>query len=445
MKNDLNRYGFCVLMVFLFLGPSTAARAGAAYETWLNETIRSAAEPRVSAAVKTAVENTVDAKSVITSASANNATSLVDTSSVSDLIGIGLNLAGLSGSAEGGDDADSISATVSGYAFYSAFKGIQPLDPREYCTDAARLARAFSATLGYDDDQSSDNAAKSGRVILVGARVSLWPGVIPGDDACTKDTSEISHALVDATGAASALSQAVQGKLFELEGGDASDPTAVVAFVKSLDDRGKLDSLMAEHGSEFDAWLADEYFTEERVQPFRNLDRAEKKLIADLKEGNRWAVDFLTKQRDGSGADEYHVNLIWDWDASQHLSFTGNGEFNYENIPSARNSVGGTVAAAVRYAPILSSEVWGRNPIKADLSVSAKWMTRQEDTYKGQLGIRVALPWGFLKGIELPISLTVANRTELVDETDVRGVLGFSIDTSQLFGALDPIAMLIGQ
>jgi len=441
------RVGSSGLVTLIFALALVLAASAAAetvdYETWLNGVIREAAEPLAGEAVKTAVENTAESKSVLTSSTANNATSLVDTSSVSDLVGIGLNLAGLSGSTEGGDDANSVSATVSGYAFYSAFKGIQPLDPTEYCTASARLSRAFSATLGYDDDEDADDSDKSGRVILAGARVSLWPGVIEGADACTRDTSEISRALIDATRAAASLSHASQNKLIDLAGVDGSDPAQMAAFINSLGDPANLDSIMDRHGAAFKEWLADEYFTEERIAPFRNLDAAEKKLIGGLQEGQRWSVDLLTKQRSGSGADEYRASMIWDWTASEHLSFTGNGAFNYEDIGSRSDSVGATLAAAIRYAPILSREVWGRSPIKTELSFSGKWMSRQEDTYKGQLAIRLALPWGPTKGIELPISLTVANRTELVDETDVRGVVGFSFDTSQLFGALDPIAMFL--
>jgi hypothetical protein len=34
------------------------------------------------------------------------------------------------------------------------------------------------------------------------------------------------------------------------------------------------------------------------------------------------------------------------------------------------------------------------------------------------------------------VSFTVANRTELVDETEVRGLVGFSVDTTRLLAWL---------
>ena len=39
-------------------------------------------------------------------------------------------------------------------------------------------------------------------------------------------------------------------------------------------------------------------------------------------------------------------------------------------------------------------------------------------------------------GIELPLSMTVANRTELIDEVVVRGLIGFTFDTTRLLALL---------
>jgi hypothetical protein len=37
-----------------------------------------------------------------------------------------------------------------------------------------------------------------------------------------------------------------------------------------------------------------------------------------------------------------------------------------------------------------------------------------------------------LAGMKIPVSLTLANRTELIDETEVRGNVGFTVDFSKL-------------
>ena len=60
-------------------------------------------------------------------------------------------------------------------------------------------------------------------------------------------------------------------------------------------------------------------------------------------------------------------------------------------------------------------------------------MAEMEDTYKGQLKVTIPI----FDGVELPVSLTVANRTELVKETEVLGLLGFTVDTTRLLRLFD--------
>ena len=59
-------------------------------------------------------------------------------------------------------------------------------------------------------------------------------------------------------------------------------------------------------------------------------------------------------------------------------------------------------------------------------------MTDTQSAYQGQA--KIILP--VFEGVELPLSITVANRTELVKETNVRGQIGFTLDTSLLLNAL---------
>ena len=41
-----------------------------------------------------------------------------------------------------------------------------------------------------------------------------------------------------------------------------------------------------------------------------------------------------------------------------------------------------------------------------------------------------------LAGLKVPVSVTFANRTELIDETEVRGQVGFTVDLSKFQKAL---------
>ena len=91
------------------------------------------------------------------------------------------------------------------------------------------------------------------------------------------------------------------------------------------------------------------------------------------------------------------------------------------------------------YTPVLRRDIWGPSPLRITLATEGKWQSKQKDTYTGTLTLRVPLPFSQLQGLELPISLSVANRSELIDETEIRGMMGFTIDTSQIFGLLNPL------
>ena len=76
-----------------------------------------------------------------------------------------------------------------------------------------------------------------------------------------------------------------------------------------------------------------------------------------------------------------------------------------------------------------------KTPMYFDLSAEAKWMNGSNSTGKGQA--KLTIPLGNT-GIQLPLSLTVANRTELIKEKEVRGQFGFTFDFSKLVNALNP-------
>jgi hypothetical protein len=67
------------------------------------------------------------------------------------------------------------------------------------------------------------------------------------------------------------------------------------------------------------------------------------------------------------------------------------------------------------------------------------WDKHDEDTHKLQTKLTIPLS-ALLKGLTLPISVTVANRRELIDETEVRGQVGFTVDFSKFQQALRSVA-----
>jgi hypothetical protein len=64
-------------------------------------------------------------------------------------------------------------------------------------------------------------------------------------------------------------------------------------------------------------------------------------------------------------------------------------------------------------------------------------MERMGPIYRGQLKVNLPIPRiESLAGFEIPLSLTIANRSELINETEVRGTIGFTVDTSQVLANL---------
>ncbi|MGH0034656.1 MAG: hypothetical protein ACQGVK_06475 [Myxococcota bacterium] len=416
--------GVCALFgLFSWLAGPAAAEDLPDFDHWLNQqTMRPLA---------TAVDNGASDKTVSAPARSRNTSSLVDTSSVSDLVGVALNLAALTGSSEGDNDVTAGITTVSGYAFYSAFSRIEPLDPVHYCSRGARLARRFSLTLGYEEDDDGEEGDLAGDAVVLGAKWNIWRE----NEACTSDMKGLVASLKGSAAAYSGLSMAAQDKLAELD-----DQTADAAFVNSLADPTRLAALLDAHGEELGRWIQEDYFSDpDRFEPFQTLDDQTRKQIEELRNGHRIAVDFLTKQRSGDLTDEYSARFIWDWSLDQHLSLVGNAAFNYQRISSNDDAYGGSLAARVDYTPFPKAAAFGPNPIRLSLSGEADWKSEKSDLYKGQLTLRIPLPFEAAQGIEIPISLTLANRTELADDTDMRGMIGFSVDSSQLFGLLNPL------
>jgi hypothetical protein len=73
----------------------------------------------------------------------------------------------------------------------------------------------------------------------------------------------------------------------------------------------------------------------------------------------------------------------------------------------------------------------GRSPLYFYLASEGDWATGNDFIYKLQGKVKIPIA----EGIELPLSLTYSNKTELIQERDIRGQFGFTFDTAKLFRA----------
>lgn len=392
----------------------------------LNEIVEGAVKARAQVAPSVrAPEKQTEAPAMST-----NSSTLFDTTDVSDLVGVALNLGDLTATNEdsGGNDGSVLSATVTAYALYSALERFDPLSPEHYCQPESVRARRFSLTVGREDDEDGMDEA-----FMIGFKwkLDLKDGASVGrllneaDDICFSDAfSEgglVYEKMVGAGAAQGRLFRSISNSIAATAGLDPNDPATIVdrieedpllnAQAKTLADQ--LVGPLAERTAELDAEIAEE--------------------IRRLTTGNRFALEFMTKQRDDGRVDDYMAALVLGHKGFlPGIDLTLNGGWEMKDNPNGMSdSHGGMAAFGISWQG-LDDKASGRRPLRLSLSGKADWLSNREDTYKGQL--KFVLP--LLEGLELPISLTVANRTELVDETEVRGLVGFTLDTASFLKSL---------
>jgi hypothetical protein len=435
-----------VASVLATIAAAKAQEGPTTFKTWLNDALAK----RVAVAISTRSNaNQAEAPSV-----SANTTSLVDTSSASDLVGMALNLSGLGASTASDDeenDATTGAVTASAYVLWAAAMGKDPLAPDVYCGRSAfgpaSWWRRVSFTLGLEDEEEADTGENS--PVVAGTKAVLWTE----RDVCDEDFTEVQQRLEAATQRVSAWSMRVEDRLYALweEGRLSAVPRSAedtcppedqacsrrkrIRFLNQLQDAQMFRAILGQVNSE---QLVD-LITDEELRDLVNLDQTAREAIDRFRGQPQLSASFTTKQRDTDGVNEYRGQLVFDKGLNERLAFSGNASWDGRDGDDAgmrEEGQGGRVAAALQYEPF-KDPLFGPKPLRITLGGEGAWLQDVTPTYKGQLKLNLPIPrvlW--LTGVEIPISLTVANRTELVDESEVRGLVGFTIDTSQLLAAI---------
>jgi hypothetical protein len=155
------------------------------------------------------------------------------------------------------------------------------------------------------------------------------------------------------------------------------------------------------------------------------LDAAVETEVRHYNERPRLSFQVLARDQEvGKDTVEAKAILEATW---QRLRLTGNGAYAKKGSDD-----GGNASIEMEWNPSREVRLEGRGPLRLALAGRGEWMEDIAPIYKGQLKVTFPL-WD---GLEVPVSFTVANRTELVDETEVRGLVGFSLDTTRLLAWL---------
>ncbi|HEX3248305.1 MAG TPA: hypothetical protein VHS05_02670 [Pyrinomonadaceae bacterium] len=458
--------------------PVPQAQAGLSLNDQINARIRAKAENRV--------EQTDNTKQTDVPSASETSGSLVDQSSASDLIGLAANFAGLSASTNGDEpDPSSISVTTSAYSLLAAIHRVDPLNTVFY--NQHRNWRKFSVTLGYDDNDLPDGTKQrdkifgakflfinrrdpglernQGYVKTIGAsleRAAVVFGklstrvrafvlnldsvrtnlLVPGfTDFLKKRRTEIQQDnSLTATQRAETINRIdkllenpgdprlfVLGKNF-LPTPDWSDEEVLyqTQFLNEYlgpDYRKKLGDDIANAVDEY----IDQQLTDAELVAFRNLDDTARAAVEDIRRAPQLSLAFTTKQR-RIGIDEYLGTLIFDYGVADRINLTLNGSYSYNDSKIIGGDLRGFKFGGQLRFQLNRENLLGKKPLFFDVATQGSWMNNTDAIYKAQGKLTIPIA----DGIDFPISVTYANRTNLIDEKEVRGQFGFTLDTARL-------------
>jgi hypothetical protein len=371
-------------------------------------------------------------------------TALLDTTSGPDLVSAALQFLGAgtatSSEKKSGDGAISASA----YALYTSFTGQKPLDPSVYRRGAGWRRVSFSA--GFEsagDEKDSDDKYKVAgfKLLLINQR----------DVSSSLSQKQIDTALRQMATTSAGIGSAfldIQSFLYQVIG-TAKDPvtfpsqgtTPPTDFFKKMNLFNRrflsdaalattLASLTQEQKDEIDNIL----IRNDAVDAMIRQDDKVKESIFNIKRAPQLAVAWQGKLADKDGVDLHRLHAIFDWGAWKYVDLTVNAGYDYANSRLlGADTRSGRLAGEGRFElnPI-SAVANGVNPWIVAFSGEYKWVHRADDIHRiqGRLEIPIA------PGVMVPISLTYANKTELINESEVRGQIGFTVDAAKIAAAL---------
>jgi hypothetical protein len=141
------------------------------------------------------------------------------------------------------------------------------------------------------------------------------------------------------------------------------------------------------------------------------------------------SLSFQSKVAKDNGPNEYRIEFIFDKGVYKRINFTTNASYEYTDSPLiGMDERGGRFAEQFQLKLNSENSATPRRPMLLSVAGDAKWMTKTDPVYRFQAKLSFTL----LPGIELPISVTWASRTELIKESNVKGKVGFTFDVAKL-------------
>ncbi|HUQ32177.1 MAG TPA: hypothetical protein VM095_08650 [Pyrinomonadaceae bacterium] len=407
------------LLLILFVFCLSPVASGQNLSAYLDE--------HIAENVKARIDQTDPTKQSETPAAAQNSTSLVERSSAPDLAGLGLDFLNLSdASSSDKKSATPKTLTFSSYALKSLMSNEDPLDPEIY--NRNKNWRSVSFTLGYEVPENTND-----RDPIIGLKWLAYNGRDLSNTNNQAEISKIQTALNPASSAFAAIFDDVRLYLFialKKRGKLPTGGTTQALFEGQLASAAGfptiLNSLTDDEKKNVDQIIS------KYISAFVNLDAVSKSVVKTIRSRPQLALQFTTTQRKGKRPDEYSTVLTFDKGMGTS-SMTLNGSFIYKNNRTGSDSRGARFAAGI-HMPLQGFKPLGySDPLLLSLEANATAMTGETPMYKAQA--RLTIPFPNLPGVEIPISVSVANRTEFVKEKEVKGKFGFTFDISKALKA----------
>jgi len=411
-----------VLGALCALALADAACAQQAITTNVNEWVTDRLKELARDDIKARITQRNASKQSEAPSASSNTTSLVDRTSASDIVGIALDLAGLNTNSST-MNSSSMSATVSAYVFKAAAAKRDPLDPAFY--NANRDWRRFSFTIGFDypEDKVGD---VNERAILFGVKYLPYDKRDASDTSNNDDINEISGALGNANVQAQRIVESVKEYVRDVLKKAGFPNTEGIPGANLYFAPGTWGATYERLLTDADRAKLDEII-KSQVTPFVTLAEKTSALTDKIHKRPQIALTYLTKQRKENRPDEHSLGAVFDLGFAPRFTFTLNANFDYVDNKFTKDTKGGSAAAELQ-VQLTRDKLEGRMPIFLSFSGDGSWMTDVTPSYRAQAKVSIPL----LPGVEIPLSVTYASRTEFIKEADVRGKFGFTFDVARI-------------
>ena len=425
------------LLAFFALMPATTTLASAqgTFQAWMESRAKVAA--RELSTLNLAAEQ-MDRDKDVEPPSISAATSLVDQTDAPDLIALGMSLYD---AVDSDTSSTPVVVTVSGWALKNAVTQENPLDPAVYSRGGNW--RRWSMSVGRELESGAAEAARvfGGKFLIINHRdVSAH--------VHNQRFEELDEALMATATNVAAVQNAVFSFLFATLRERVSPPLADdqrTAFITThLADRtfaGTLKLLTPDESRQLDQTLAP------IVDIDAKLSDVVQRAVKAIRGAPQLAVTYQARLRGDTAPDDHRWEAAFDFGPTDRLTVAVNGSFDLKQLEEVESERSGRLAAEFgfvigrresveqRARQIFSlRRTLDKSPIVASVATEFEWRVDKRDTKRIQGKVTIPIP--ALKGISLPVSVTWANDPELIDENDVRGQVGFTLDFSQLKSAL---------